>query len=151
MFTKARKGATPAPAKPARRGGSFSVIGADVAITGDLVTGENLQVNGRIAGDVRCGTLHQGAGGTIAGNIVADEARLAGLVDGTVSAGRLILEPSARVTGDISYQMLTIESGARVDGRFAHRDGAAEAARKLPSLAPVTELFPDQVAVEAAE
>lgn len=151
MF-KTKKAAEAVPVRPAKKGGSFSVIGADVTIVGDLVTGENLQVNGRIDGDVRCGTLHQGASGTIAGNIVAEEARLAGLVDGTVSAGLLILEPSARVTGDVQYETLSIESGAKVDGRFAHRAVVGEkASQALASRSPVTELFPVQDTAEAAE
>lgn len=151
MF-KDKKRAVAAPARPARKGGSFSVIGADVTIVGDLITGSNLQVNGRIDGDVRCGSLHQGPGGTIAGNIVADEARLAGLVDGTVSAGLLILEPSARVTGDVSYETLTIESGATVDGRFAHRALPGDSSKAPTAIpAPVTELFLDQETAQAAE
>src|SRR3546814_16149842 len=75
--------------------------------------------------------LSQGESGTIAGNIVTEEARLAGLVDGTVTAQRLILGPTARITGDVSYEILSIEPGARIDGRFASREGAATAAPKL--------------------
>src|SRR3546814_17482913 len=75
--------------------------------------------------------LSQGESGTIAGNIVTEEARLAGLVDGTVTAQRLILGPTARITGDVSYEILSIEPGARIDGRFARREGAATAAQKL--------------------
>ena len=143
MLSKGKKGA---PARAARRQGSFSVIGADVVIAGNLVTGENLQVNGRIEGDVRCATLHQGGTGTIAGNIVADEVRLAGLVDGTVSAGLLVLQPSAQVTGDVSYDMLSIENGARVEGRFAHRAGAGR-----EDVAHASELYLDDGMAQAAE
>lgn len=115
----------PAPARVQRSGDRFSVIGADVTIHGNLTSGENLQVNGRIEGDLGCATLVQGPESVVVGNIAADEARLAGLVDGTVNARLVILAPSARVTGDVTYELLSIESGARVDGRFAHRDGAA--------------------------
>lgn len=153
MFNKHRKEAPAAPVKAARRGGSFSVIGADVVIKGDLVTAENLQVNGRIEGDVHCGVLHQGSGGIISGNIVAEEARLAGLVDGTVSAGLLILEPSARVTGDVSYETLSIESGARVEGRFAHRGAVQAPTGTGPRAAAdqLSQLFPPEDTAEAAE
>src|SRR5687768_7894220 len=99
MFSKAKKNGPAVAARPARRGGSFSVIGADAIIVGDLTTSENLQVNGRVEGDVHCGGLHQGESGVIAGDIIADEARLEGLVEGAVTAGILILAPSARVTG----------------------------------------------------
>lgn len=151
MFSKSKKEPPATPVKTAKRGGSFSVIGADAVIIGDLVTAENLQVNGRIEGDVRCGALHQGASGVIAGNIVAEEVRLEGLVEGAVSAGLLILAPSARVTGDVSYETLSVESGARVEGRFAHAclADAPAAGSRAPVSAPI-ELFPEDVA-EAAE
>lgn len=151
MF-KPRKKAPAAAVKGPRKGGSFSVIGADVVIRGDLVTHENLQVNGTIEGDVECAVLHQGPSGTIRGNIAAEEARVAGLVDGQVSAGLLILEPSARVTGDVFYETLSIESGARVDGRFAH-GGAAEtvASPAARDGSDLSELFPPQETAIAAE
>lgn len=142
MFKSARKRVAVVPAKPTRRGECFSVIGGDVVIAGDVATEENLQVNGRIEGDVRCATLHQGQGGTIVGNLVADEARIAGLVDGTVAARVLVLEPTARVTGDITYEMLSIEGGARVEGRFAHRDGAGESVPARHPGETLAALFP---------
>ena len=145
MFSKAKTEVQQAPAKSAKRGGAFSVIGADVSIVGDLVTTDNLQVNGRIAGDVRCGTLHQGASGAISGNVIADEARLAGIVEGTVTARILVLEPNARISGDVSYESLSIECGARVTGRFTHDAGVGQEAGS------VTHLFPPGEAVEAAE
>ena len=121
MFAKTKGEALPSSARHMRRSGStFSVLGSDVSINGDLVTSDSLQLNGSIRGDVKCGTLHQGATGTVVGNIVADDARLAGLVDGTVTARLLVLEPSARITGDVTYETLTTESGARVQGRFTH-------------------------------
>lgn len=122
-------------ARPARRGEYFSVISADVTVTGNIASRSNLQVNGRIEGDVRCAALIQGEEGVIVGSIVADEARLAGLVDGTVTARLVVLAPSARITGDVSYAMLSIESGARVAGRFSHQDGEAAAELLLTDAA----------------
>lgn len=125
MF-KEKKGRARATAP--RKQGALSFIGAEVVVSGDIETKARLHVDGRIEGDIRCGTLSQGESGTIAGNIVAEEARLAGLVDGTVTARNLTLGPTARVTGDVAYEVLSIESGARIDGRFARREetGAGE-------------------------
>ena len=135
-----------------RQGGIVSVIGADVIITGDIATADELRVDGRIDGDVSCGTLDQGPGGAIAGSITADEARVAGLVQGGVTVKSLVLEASARVTGDVVYETLSIAGGARVDGRLSHRapvaraaDGQAEGqAETKPEAetASVAELFP---------
>lgn len=110
----------------AGKGATYSFIGPEVVVTGDIATPGQLHVDGKVVGDVRCGTLSQGDGGAIHGNILADEARLAGLIDGAVSAGSLLLEPSARVTGDVLYETLTVSTGAQVDGRFKRRAGAVD-------------------------
>ncbi len=137
-----------APARSGKRSASFSVLGPDVVVTGDLVTAENLQVDGRIDGDLRCAELHQGPDSTIAGNIVADEARLAGLVDGTVTAASVILDSTARVTGEVTYTTLCIESGARVEGRFVYRAPAAAEDEATSLRASLEEIFPHAQAAE---
>ena len=121
MFSRSKDGGS-----GAGRGATYSFIGPEVVVTGDIATPGQLHVDGKVVGDVRCGTLSQGEGGAIHGNILADEARLAGLIDGAVSAGTLLLEPSARVTGDVLYEVLTVSTGAQVDGRFKRRAGAVE-------------------------
>lgn len=120
------KGKRPAAAKQGGRsgGGGLSFIGPDVVVSGDLTTESQIHIDGRIDGDVACATLIQGKGGTIAGNIVAESACIAGLVDGTVNARLVTLEPSARVTGDVTYETLSIAAGATIDGRLARREGA---------------------------
>ena len=111
---------------PSGKGARFSFIGPEMSITGDISTGGDLHVDGKIDGDVRCSGLTLGESGEIRGNIVAGSARLAGLVDGAVEAGTLSLDQSARVTGDILYEMLSVSSGADVEGRFKRRKGAGD-------------------------
>lgn len=142
MFSKEKKSHPHAAGKPAKNGGGLSFIGAEVVVNGDIVTDARLHVDGRIEGNVRCGTLSQGESGTITGNIVTEEARLSGLVDGTVTARRLTLCPTARITGDVAYEVLSIECGARIDGRFARREGGAPGTPKLVVAAEKTQLPP---------
>jgi cytoskeletal protein CcmA (bactofilin family) len=150
MFLKGGK-AVPAPGQS---GGTFSYIGGEVAITGDIVTASELHLDGKVTGDVDCGSLTQGSSGEVRGNIKAAEARLAGLVDGAVEAGTLTLEASARVTGDILYESLSVAAGAEVEGRFKRRrsggDGSAVARSEKAAPAP-TPLFGESEAAEAAE
>ena len=115
--------AAPRPGKSGPPGLSF--IGPEVVVSGDLATGAQLHVDGRIDGHVRCAQLCQGNTGIIAGDIVADEARLAGTVEGTVDARTVVIEASARIAGDIAYETITIAAGARIDGRLARRDALA--------------------------
>jgi cytoskeletal protein CcmA (bactofilin family) len=149
----------------AGKGATYSFIGPEVVVTGDIATPGQLHVDGKVVGDVSCGTLSQGDGGEINGNILADEARLAGLIDGAVSAGSLLLEPTARVTGDVLYETLTVSTGAQVDGRFKRRQGgedgssrakiaAVPAARDSKSdvvASPTPGLFSGRAGEQAAE
>jgi cytoskeletal protein CcmA (bactofilin family) len=111
-----------AAARPARNGAQpMSIIGTEVIISGDLATDAQLHVDGRIDGNVRCAQLIQGADGIISGNIHADEARLAGTVEGTVTAASIAVDASARILGDIAYDTISIEAGARIEGRLGRR------------------------------
>jgi len=111
-----------AAARPARNGAQrMSIIGSEVIISGDLATDAQLHVDGRIDGNVRCAQLIQGADGIISGNIIAEEARLAGTVEGTVSAASIAVEATARILGDIAYDTISIDAGARIEGRLGRR------------------------------
>jgi cytoskeletal protein CcmA (bactofilin family) len=140
-------------------GAEFSFIGAEVVVTGNIETAGRLHVDGRVVGDLRCGVLSQGESGVVIGNIVAGEARLAGLVDGAVEAGSLSLEGTAKVTGDVLYESVGIARGAEVEGRFKRRraagDGSAAARGEGPAARPsggqVAELFAAPPEAEAAE
>jgi cytoskeletal protein CcmA (bactofilin family) len=112
-----KKSETRAAAKAATRRGSFSVLGAEVAVTGNLAAAD-LHLDGRIDGDVSCGALVLGVEGRIAGSVTAESARIAGAIDGAVSVGALIVERTARISGDVAYRTLTIEPGAQVDGQL---------------------------------
>lgn len=107
---------------------TFSVIGTDITITGDIDAGTDLHVDGSIEGDIKCSSLVQGESSSISGAVVADSARLAGRVKGSITAKELVILKTARIEGDVHYDALTIEQGAQVDGRFApnaRRDAGA--------------------------
>jgi len=127
MFSKSKQGPDAAlPAVSGRaKGATFSVIGADVLITGDIRATVDLHIDGRIQGDVTCATLVQGEGSHIAGAVEADQARLAGTIEGTLKVKSLVIEAKARIRGDVSYETLSMAVGAEVDGRLTHIDGAA--------------------------
>ena len=127
----------------------MSFIGAEVIISGDLATDAQLHVDGRIDGNVRCAQLCQGAEGIISGNIHAEEARLAGTVEGTVSASTIAVEASARVLGDIAYDTISIEAGARIEGRLGRRAAAGPGDEAQPQLIATPVSFSPQRASDS--
>lgn len=124
-------------ANGAGAGGGLSFVASDVVIRGDIEAPGDLHVDGRIEGDVRCRSLIMGAGGAIAGNVVADQARIGGSIDGALTVKELTILATARATGDVAYDSISIEPGGRIEGRFAHRgtESAANSVKLIPTAA----------------
>lgn len=126
MFSK-KPDSTDRPSGNATMASStFSVLGPDIAIKGDLTATMDLHLDGRIDGDISCAALVQGESSEVTGAIVADSARVAGTIKGSITAGVLVILKTARIEGDVAYHTLTIEEGAQVNGKFAPRQVEAE-------------------------
>ena len=139
MFSREKTGATlPKASRSGPPGLSF--IGPEVLVSGDLATDAQLHVDGRIDGNVRCSQLVQGEAGIIAGNIQAEEARIAGTVEGQVNVRTLFVEASARILGDVTYETLSMDAGAQLEGRLARR--AALGADEAPLIATPVSFSP---------
>ena len=75
-----------------------SILSTDLAITGDLVSEGELQIDGKVNGDVRCTMLTIGVTGCLTGQVFADYALIRGKVDGRIRAHNVTLARTARVT-----------------------------------------------------
>ena len=148
MFSK-KSGGAPTPPVPSNQGrermasksnSTFSVLGSDLAITGDITASADLHVDGAVEGDIACSALVQGETSTVKGAIKAETARLAGTVEGSITALELVILKTAKITGDVFYDALTIEQGAQVEGRFAHRNAKSGAATAPSSSSAKPEL-----------
>lgn len=141
MFSKSKpspSSETAAVSLPARmsagsRNSTFSVLGSDVIITGNVSASVDLHVDGRIEGDLSCASLVQGQESLIKGAIIAETARLAGTVDGAITCRDLTVQSTARINGDVTYENLTIEQGSQIEGRFTHRRGGGLGAAQTAS------------------
>jgi len=105
-------------------GATFSVLGADTLIKGDISASADLHIDGRVEGDIACASLVQGESSEIVGSITAQSARLAGTVRGSISTRELVVLKTAQIHGDVQYDALTIEQGAQVNGRLTPRGAA---------------------------
>ena len=82
----------------------------------------DLHLDGRIDGNIRCAGLVQGEASEVTGAVVAENARVAGRIKGSITAETLVILKTARIEGDVSYGALTVEEGAQVDGKFMRRN-----------------------------
>jgi cytoskeletal protein CcmA (bactofilin family) len=135
MFT--RNNSNEPAARPKRSQTGLSFIGPEVVISGSLNTSAQIQIDGKVEGDVRCDVMSQGESGVVAGDIHADEARIAGRVEGKVSARNVIIEATGRICGDVTYEVISINAGAQIDGRLGRR-----AALESPPLIVATPIEP---------
>src|SRR6185369_5835026 len=93
-----------------------AIIDAALTIEGDLHTDREVEVHGKVTGDLSCTRLLVGKDATITGNVKADEVVVRGKVKGTIRASRLILQDTAHVEGDIFHDRIIIDDGARFIG-----------------------------------
>ncbi|WBQ12206.1 polymer-forming cytoskeletal protein [Hyphomonadaceae bacterium BL14] len=93
-----------------------SILAQDIVIIGSIASAGEVQIDGRVEGDVRAGSLMIGQNAVVKGDIIADTLAVHGRIEGVVQARSVVLVPPASVQGEISYDTLTIQGGAVMDG-----------------------------------
>jgi cytoskeletal protein CcmA (bactofilin family) len=99
----------------------MSMIGADIVVTGNIEASVDLQIEGRVVGDVRCATLILGEKSSVQGSIFADRVRVSGKVEGAIETGDLAVEATAQVAGDVTYSRLRVVNGGILEGKMTRR------------------------------
>lgn len=102
---------------------TFSMLGIDTNIVGNIEATADLHIDGKVAGDIACNALVQGESSEIQGAVKAETVRIAGTVRGAITAREVVILKTAMIVGDVSYDALTIEQGARLDGRLTPNGG----------------------------
>jgi cytoskeletal protein CcmA (bactofilin family) len=135
---------TPRPPASADDARSQSYIDASLTIMGDLSTEGDVQLDGRVCGNVSCAQLIVGRDGAITGSVTAQEAVIRGIVTGSIRAPVVILQEPARVESDIVYTVLAIDDGASFEG------AARRSEHPLEEPKPDSQLAELQAIVRAA-
>ena len=120
---------------------TFSMLGGDTNVVGNIEATTDLHVDGRVEGDITCSALIQGEGSEILGTVKAETVRIAGTVCGAVFAHEVVILKTASIKGDVAYNALTIEQGARLDGRLTPNGGHLPLALGKPREAGEPELM----------
>lgn len=108
-----------------------SIIGEDLAITGNVISKGEVQVDGQIQGDVHCASLIVGEKAEITGGIVAEDVVVRGRVMGSIRGVRVTLQASSHVEGDVFHKSLAIEQGAFFEGKSRRAEDPIATAPKL--------------------
>lgn len=143
MFSKTKESETtpPPPAQPvpppkrARASETPSVISAELIVKGTLISAGDVQVEGKIDGDIRAAGLVIGEKAIIMGDIYAEEAVVRGRVEGSIRARRVQLCATCHVEGNVLHESLAVENGAFFEGNCRHTDNPlADAPEATPPM-----------------
>lgn len=99
-----------------------SIIAADLLVCGTLKSSGDLQIDGRIDGEVHGAVVVIGAQAEIRGEVFGDDVTVRGKVIGCIRARKIVLSTTGHVSGDISSQSLSLELGAFFEGRCQRSD-----------------------------
>ena len=110
--------------------GTVAHIGPSISIKGEVRAQEPLTIAGHVNGtiDVSGHPLTVTESATVEADVLAHTIVIAGTVDGHLSAEeRIVVQPTATLSGEVSAPALTVHEGATVEGKFeiaGHRQPA---------------------------
>ena len=104
----------------------ISIIGPGMKVVGDCQTDGTVRVEGAVEGSINAGkAVVIGKQGVVTGNIVTQDAVVAGRVQGTlVAESRLELQATCRIEGEIHTRRMQLEEGAVLNGTVHMSDKA---------------------------
>jgi cytoskeletal protein CcmA (bactofilin family) len=115
-------------------------VGKSVVFKGDLVSSEDLTIDGRVEGTIGLPdhSLTVGPDGHIRADIVAKNVTVRGAVIGTITAGeKVVVYEVGSVEGDIVSPRVVVVDGASLRGRVDTSARTGEANNLRPRLAVV--------------
>jgi len=148
MFSKAKDNGTPAPQKQSaapipqppqqsKRGSKSSVpsiISTDLTVIGTLNASGDIQIDGKVEGDINTQSVTVGEKAVVNGEIRAEECTVRGHVIGQIRARKVHLCTTAHVEGDIMHHALAVETGAFFEGNCRHSDDPLNAESPRPQV-----------------
>src|SRR5262245_16414803 len=93
-----------------------SIISGALSIVGRLEGAGDIQVEGKIDGDIRGQNVRIGMGASVKGTVHGELVELAGTLDGKIEARQAVLGKTSRMNGDIIHQTLQIDEGSYFNG-----------------------------------
>ncbi|GAA0531930.1 cytoskeletal protein CcmA (bactofilin family) [Rhizomicrobium palustre] len=104
------------------RNSAPSIISSDLVVTGTLKSSGDVQIDGRVEGDVQSATLVIGEKAFIQGDVMAEEVTVRGRIEGSIRARKVLLASTCHVQGNILHEAFAVETGAFFEGNCRHAD-----------------------------
>ena len=95
-------------------------IGGSILVKGEVVSTEDLVIDGQVEGTIELGdhSLTIGSGAAVVADLVAKNITISGTVKGdVVGSAKVELKSSAKVEGDINAPKFVMEEGATLTGK----------------------------------
>jgi len=114
-----------------------TVIGEDVEITGNIKCESNIQIDGKLNGDLTCnGNAIIGTSSAVKGNLSVETITVLGQINGNIVAkDKIELKSTARLNGDIRARRLTVEDGVTYVGKAEVNPAGAQGGRNAQQQA----------------
>jgi len=133
MFSNKPKENAPPPPPPAAaaatpmkraagKSSAPSIISSDLVVQGSLSSSGDVQIDGRVEGDIHSAGLVIGEKAHIEGEVFADDVTVRGRVQGSIRARKVLLCSTCHVEGNILHEAFAVEAGAFFEGNCRHSD-----------------------------
>jgi len=127
-------------AKRPMRSAVPSIISADLVVNGTLTSTGDIQIDGRVEGDVHSAGLVIGEKAVIHGEIYGEDVTVRGHVQGGIRAKKVLLCATCHVEGNILHEAFAVEAGAFFEGNCRHSDSPLSEA--MPARPKPAEIKP---------
>lgn len=130
-------------------GDVVSIVGPGMKVVGDCSSDGTIRIEGQVEGSVKAAkSVVIGKDGAVLGDVVTQDAIVAGRVNGSVSAdSRVELQATCRVQGDIRSRRIKLDEGGQVDGQLHMGGRGSERPAQAPKGGEKSEAKP-QAAVQ---
>ena len=97
---------------------SGSILASSINLKGSISCKGELQIEGRINGNITGEKVILGSESHMEGSLSADEIIISGKFKGKIKGKSIRLDSGAFVDAEITYEILAIEDGSTVNGAF---------------------------------
>src|SRR5580765_4580410 len=108
--------------RPIRSSAAPSIISGDLVVNGTLTSSGDIQIDGKVEGNVNSAGLVIGDKACIEGDVMAEDVTVRGCFKGSIRGRKVLLASTCHVEGDILHEAFAVETGAFFEGNCRHAD-----------------------------